>query len=445
VSAYSESRRQLVHISMVGFAALLRFTTWPQAAALAAGAVVFNLFLLPRVAPGILRPSDSGGHRAGVIFYPLSVLILVLIFRSRLDIVAAAWAVMAFGDGMATLAGTRIGGARLPWNPEKTWTGLAGFVAAACVGAVALSVWVAPSIAPQPAAMFTWWAPIAAAVVAAFIETIPVKLDDNLSVPFTAGAVLALATTIDAQALQFARHVLSDRLAWAVIINVVMGVAVTLAGSVTWTGAVAGTLIGIVIYLGAGLAGWILLLLAFASAVASSRVGLKQKMIRGIAEERDGRRGAGNAIANCAVGAIGAWLMIVEPSDIRGALVLSAGLIAGASDTVASEIGKAFGGVPRVFPSFQPVAAGTPGAVSAIGTLAGLTAAVVMSLYAGVFLPGGSAIMLPVVIGATAGAFAESALATHFERDGVLNNDVLNFLNTGVAAVVAVGVSSWTS
>jgi dolichol kinase len=45
---------------------------------------------------------------------------------------------MAFGDGAATLAGTRIGGARLPWNPQKTWSGLAAFVVTAAVGAVAL-------------------------------------------------------------------------------------------------------------------------------------------------------------------------------------------------------------------------------------------------------------------------------------------------------------------
>ena len=292
--------------------------------------------------------------------------------------------------------------------------------------------------------MFTWWAPIVAAITAAFVETIPIKLDDNVSVPFAAGAIMALATTVDTQALQFARPVLSDRLAWAVVINVTMAMAVQLAGSLTWTGAITGTLIGIVIYLG-------LRPRRMDPAASHLRQRGRQfprgtrssKMIRGIAEGREGRRGAGNAIANCVVGAIGAWLMIVEPSDMRGALVLSAGLIAGASDTVASEIGKAFGGVPRVFPSFRPAAAGTPGAISAIGTLAGLTAAVVMSLYAGAYLPGGSAIMLPVVIGATAGAFAESALATQFERDGVLNNDVLNFLNTGVAALVAVGVSSW--
>ncbi|MGH9384579.1 MAG: DUF92 domain-containing protein [Vicinamibacterales bacterium] len=442
MSAYSESRRQLVHISMVGFAALLRYVTWPQAAMLASSALAFNLFLLPRVAPGILRPTDAGGHRAGVIFYPLSVLILVLVFRSRLDIVAAAWAVMAFGDGTATLAGTWLRGPRLPWNRDKTWSGLVGFVVAGSVGAVAMSLWVAPAIAPVPSPIITFWAPIAATIAAALVETIPVKLDDNLSVPFAAGLVLALASTVSSDALAFARPMLAERLHWALGINVVMAAGAQLAGSITWGAAVSGAVIGIVIYLGAGLSGWSLLLLSFGCAVISSRLGLNRKIARGISEGREGRRGPGNAIANCVVGAIGGWLMIVEPSDIRGALVLASGLIAGASDTVASEIGKAFGGRPRAFPSFLEVQHGTPGGVSMIGTLAGLVAAVVMSLYAGASLPGGGALVLPIVVGATAGAFAESALAGRFEPEGVLNNDLLNFLNTAIAAGVAVWVAS---
>ena len=40
--------------------------------------------------------------------------------------------------------------------------------------------------------------------------------------------------------------------------------------------------------------------------------------------------------------------------------------------------------------------------------------------------------------GATAGAFAESALAASLEAPGIVNNDVLNFTNTAVAAAVAV-------
>ena len=45
-AGHSESARQIVHISMGGFALLLRWITWPQALALAGGALLFNLFVL---------------------------------------------------------------------------------------------------------------------------------------------------------------------------------------------------------------------------------------------------------------------------------------------------------------------------------------------------------------------------------------------------------------
>ena len=47
-------------------------------------------------------------------------------------------------------------------------------------------------------------------------------------------------------------------------------------------------------------------------------------------------------------------------------------------------------------------------------------------------------LVAPVVIACTVGAFAESALATRFEADGVLDNNTLNFLNTAIAAGLAV-------
>jgi uncharacterized membrane protein len=46
--------------------------------------------------------------------------------------------------------------------------------------------------------------------------------------------------------------------------------------------------------------------------------------------------------------------------------------------------------------------------------------------------------LIPVTAGATVGAFAESALAASLEAPGIVNNDVLNFMNTAIAAAVAV-------
>ena len=43
---------------------------------------------------------------------------------------------------------------------------------------------------PPPALIFSIAAPITAAIAAALVETIPVRLDDNLSVAATAGILL---------------------------------------------------------------------------------------------------------------------------------------------------------------------------------------------------------------------------------------------------------------
>ena len=84
---------------------------------------------------------------------------------------------------------------------------------------------------------------------------------------------------------------------------------------------------------------------------------------------------------------------------------------------------------------------GTPGAMSLEGTAAGLAAAFALAL-GGVALdliPASAT--LAVVVGATAGALVESALAATLEGPGILNNDMLNFINTAVAAGVTLALA----
>ncbi len=52
---------------------------------------------------------------------------------------------------------------------------------------------------------------------------------------------------------------------------------------------------------------------------------------------------------------------------------------------------------------------------------------------------------LPVVLGATLGSFVESLLGATLEGPGILNNDLLNFLNTAVAGIAAVLILSATT
>ncbi len=437
MTPYSETRRQVLHVTMAGFAVLLRYLTWPQAAGLALVALGFNAFALARVAPGIIRATDKRGIRAGVLFYPLSVLLLVLVFSTRLDIVAAAWGVMAFGDGFATLAGTSIGGRRLPWNSEKSWAGLIAFVLAGSVGAVALSLWVAPAVTPNPPLLFSIWAPVLAAIVAGLVETLPIGVDDNLSVPASAGAVLWFVA-------QFNWVGPANNLALDLTIGVIVSIPLALvawrAGNLTAGGALVGVLFASVIYAGLYLAGLLVLAIALALTLLSSRAGRSRKAALSGEEARGERRGIGNIVANCLVGTLGAVLELFSFDwglELTGAWFV-AGIAAGASDTVASEIGKAWGGTPRSFPTWHPVPPGTPGAASIVGTLAGVLAAALMVAPAAAMLLIPSTFVLPIVLACTCAAFIESALATRFEADGILDNNTLNFLNTAAAAALAV-------
>jgi uncharacterized membrane protein len=78
--------------------------------------------------------------------------------------------------------------------------------------------------------------------------------------------------------------------------------------------------------------------------------------------------------------------------------------------------------------------------MSVEGTAAGLAAATVLAAVgAALGLVPASAI-LPIVAGATAGALIESALGATLEGPGILNNDMLNFINTAAAAAVALAL-----
>ena len=462
-AAHSEHARQWVHIGSGLFALLLRVLTPWQAAAMGAAALVFNVALLPRLGgKRLYRPADhSRGFPLGILLYPLMVLLLTLVFPSRLDIAAAAWGILAFGDGAATLVGRRVTtvnaetaehagknssadsassaliGRQVPWNHEKSIAGTLAFIVCGSVGGVALAWWVRPAITPVPPLAFAILAPVAAAVLAALVETIPIRMDDNISVPVTAGAVLWLASLMTAASMIGARAAIVGALPWAIGVNAITGWLGYRARTVSRSGAIAGALIGSIIYAAGGGAAWALLLVVFLAASLTSRLGLARKEQLGIAEERGGRRGAGNAIANVGVAAAAAIAAVTTPYAPASMIALVAALAAGGSDTVASEIGKAWGRSTFLVTTLSSVKPGTPGAMSLEGTAAGLVAAFALATAAvalGLIPPSAT---FAIVVAATAGALVESALGATLEGPGILNNDMLNFINTAVAAAVA--------
>ena len=438
--AFSEDTRQAVHIAMGAFALLLPYLPWWIAVLLASTAVAFNIFALQKLLGlQLFRPGERLRRlTSGFVLYPLVVVGLLFAFGSRLDIVAAAWGILAAGDGMATTVGRRYPLQPIAWNRSKSLGGSLAFAVSGGAAGVFLAWWCRDTVVPPAYPWFFLIAPILAAIAAAAVETIPISLDDNVSVTATAAGVMWAVSLVSADLLVTAVSSLLWMVPLAASINAVVAAAGYRARTVRVSGAVAGGFLGTIILVCTGWQGWALLLLTFGAAVVTSRLGLRHKERLGIAEERGGRRGAGNAFANTGVSAFAALMAVLTYAHDPALLAFTAALVAGASDTVASEIGKAWGRRTFLLTTLRRVPPGTSGAMSLEGTLAGVASAALLALVGsalGLVTMKGAGV---VVVAATVGALIESALGATLEERGVVNNDVLNFINTGVAAFVAI-------
>jgi uncharacterized protein (TIGR00297 family) len=293
-----------------------------------------------------------------------------------------------------------------------------------------------------------------AAVAAAFVETIPIKLDDNLSVALSVGSTLWLGALVVARHVSYERGDFSEseyfaislpsvQLAIATVVNTLVAAAGYAARTVSVAGAICGAIIGIAIFTSLGWQGWTLLLVTFIAASGASRAGLARKQRLGIAEERGGRRGPGNAIANTGVAAIAAILAGLDVHPDAARLAFAAALATGGSDTIASEIGKAIGRHTISITTLSTVPPGTSGAMSLEGTAAGVLGALGLGAIAAALGLVPWPAVAAILAGATAGSLLESWLGATLEGPGILNNDVLNFINTAAGAFVALGVWRW--
>jgi len=193
----SEILRKGAHVG-VGFFALL-FGVLPAWACLALAllALAHNAFLLPRYGRVLWREEDhERGHSPGVVAYSVTLVILSAVYWNRPDAAAAGWGVLAFGDGIASLAGRFLGGPALPWNSKKSWSGFLAFFLSASAASFLLSSFVrskVAALATSPLEQLVL-ASILTGVVGAFVESLPLPIDDNLTAPLAASAVFLVTS-----------------------------------------------------------------------------------------------------------------------------------------------------------------------------------------------------------------------------------------------------------
>jgi phytol kinase len=146
----------------------------------------------------VQRTAERRRDVMGAVFgYATVVLATMLLCSRHVEVAFAALAILAFGDGSATLGGLLMRGRRLPWNSKKTIVGTICFILIATPMA-ALVYWgqahdfYQVGGVPRVDFRMALLGALTAAVAAALVESLPVRTNDNLRVGTTAAVVLGL-------------------------------------------------------------------------------------------------------------------------------------------------------------------------------------------------------------------------------------------------------------
>ena len=496
VTLRSELPRKLMHLGMGAFALLLRWLTPWQAMLMAVAALILNLFFLHGITRGaLLRPEERASRFSrGVVLYPAILLLTFIVFRSRLELAAGVWALLAVGDGMAGLSGLVLRGPRLPWNRKKTWSGMMAFVLFGTAASAWLIRWVqragtwtlGGSLVPDglltlggsdtfgrigdaflpggtlgaavgPGSLsFLVIACLVATTAAALAESQDTKADDNILVPVVGGAVLWVATLVDPGLLVAAGAATSGggvlaasagptgswTMAWltGMAITVPVTVIAYRVRAVDRGGAVAGALLATVLYAYAAWPGLAMLGGLMVIGTSVTRLGYARKEVLGVAEGRGGRRGIGSVVGNAGAGVAFAFLAVATPYPAAFSVAMVAAFAAALFDTTATEVGQTFGRRHVLLTTWRAVPEGTTGGVSLAGTLAGMGAAAALACVGwGLGLITGAG-ALAVIFGALFGSTLESILGAIMGKGSRSDHHLRNLANTVAGAGVAWGL-----
>jgi uncharacterized protein (TIGR00297 family) len=193
--------------------------------------------------------------------------------------------------------------------------------------------------------------------------------------------------------------------------------------------------------------GWLAVVLYLLLGSLVTRMGFHTKQARGLAEGRGGARGPENVWGSAATGAALALAAVLAPAVWQPLLLVgfAASFAAKLADTFGSELGKRWGRHTVLITSLRPVPPGTEGAISLEGTAASLVGSAVMAflMLALGWLPGSAAWLLVTLVGLAATLLESLIGATAQQRLLWLSNELVNAIQTAIAALLAMALAAW--
>jgi len=188
LSKYPSISRKVLHI-MVGNVAFILpiFQTKEVMAFIAAGPFIIFTFLMSPYTPikSIKGKTSAAGHGMGLVYYSITWTILAYLFFENMVVIAIGILAMSYGDGFASIIGTKFGKRRYKvLGDEKSYIGSTTMFLFTFLTTIIAVLYYNIEIT-----VFLLFVLAFIALVSALIEGITPKGVDNLSVPFVAAFI----------------------------------------------------------------------------------------------------------------------------------------------------------------------------------------------------------------------------------------------------------------
>lgn len=357
--------------------------------------------------------------------FALAVCALAVLFAA-LDLPLAAFVASVFVLTAGNL-GQRLAAARVP-APIVSAAAFCVLGTAAGVAAVFVAGALGGTVPARETVVF---ATASGAIVGAIVRATLSPFDDTsvlLSVALVVWFLLVLAPVSG-----------PTPVAVGLAATVALGYAAYALGTASTTGTLSGVLLSLWAVVLGGYGWFALLVTFFGLGGLASKYRYDEKLKRGIAEENEGARDGSNVLANSAVALLAvvayaaSGTLGVDPLVFQ--FVFAGAVAAALADTFSSEFGGLFDS-PRLVTTLDPVPAGTDGAVTWQGALAGgIGAGLIATLAVGFFAFGPAAALVVLGTGFL-GMVVDSVLGATLEG-GRVGNQSVNLLATLSAGVVA--------
>ncbi len=465
-----EYKTQSIYIFLGLIALLLPFLDISYFFLAFIGAALF----FSRIIPGsplfgiLARESDiKSGKLTGLtqLFFTMAILSLIGFMmgtkKMPLFIIGGAFAITTFGDGIADIINIhdKIKNGQKLQNNKKVYSakasivflvsgGLYAFFAEAWIVlaqqaisqnqglyAFIAKAWISGLTLPVPYELLFFLAVIGA-IVGALLESISVK-DDNIIIPFGSAMTMWLFYTFS-----FSYKVDAMSLITVLVFAFILGYMAFRARIADISAMLSATLLGVVIILSSNIFWFFILLTFFFLGSLFTRYKYAYKLSRGTAEKKGGTRGYKNVFSNslAALSIAVAYRIFYPAHDMLFIAAYLGSIATACGDTLASEIGETFKGMPRMITTFKKVPSGTDGAVSSLGEGAALFGASVIGLLAVLLIPNIRSdyfVLIAVAAGGFIGTNIDSVLGATLQQKGYLSNNGVNLLATISGAVVA--------